>query len=178
MSRKSFVLPEVPLQRISIAGHCLVACAHMVLKYWFNKKQLQGNFPSFDEFVPFFGRAIKNTGFPPNKLRDYLIKMDIFETVRVQHRKSNSQRTLESQMRRGVPPIVIFDNGYYQQLINSMASHATVLVGYTPENFRANDPFGGEQYPYERKRFMDSWQKREGRYILITPKIPLKRWLT
>lgn len=149
----------------------------MVLKYWFNKKQLHGNFPTFDEFKPSFGYAIKNTGPPPNKVRDYLIKMDIFRDVRVQHKKSNSQRTLELHLRRRVPPIVLFDNGYYHQLVASMARHATVLVGYTPENFKANDPFGGEQYPYERKRFMDSWQKRKGRYILITPKIPLKRWL-
>ena len=149
----------------------------MVLKYWFNKKQLQGNFPSFDEFIPFFGRAIKHTGLPPNKLRDHLRKMDIFGEVRVQHKRSTSQRTLEYHIRRHVPPIVIFDNGYYQQLIASMAGHATVLIGYTPENFKANDPFGGDQYPYERKRFMDSWRKREGRYLLITPRIHLKRWL-
>ena len=150
----------------------------MVLKYWFNKKQIPGNFPSFEEFTPLFGRAIKNTGFPPNKLRDHLRKMDIFREVRVQHRKGKSLRTLEFRIRQGVPPIVLFDNGYYHQLIESMARHATVLVGYTPENLRANDPFGGEQYPYERKRFMDSWQKKKGRYILITPKIPLKRWLS
>jgi hypothetical protein len=178
MSRNSFVLPEVPLNRISVAGHCLVACAYMVLKYWFNKEQISGNFPSFEEFTPLFGRTIKNTGFPPNKLRDYIRKMDIFRDVRVQHRKGKSLRTLEFRIRQGVPPIVLFDNGYYHQLIESMARHATVLVGYTPENLRANDPFGGEQYPYERKRFMDSWQKKEGRYILITPKIHLKRWLS
>lgn len=155
----------------------MIACAYMVLKYWFQKDQLRDNFPSFDEFIPLFGRAIKHTGFPPNKLRDHLIRLDTFREIRVQHKKSKSQRTLEFQIRRGVPPIVIFDNGYYQQQLVSMASHATVLVGYTPENFKANDPFGGDQYPYERKRFMDSWQKRDGRYILITPKIALKRWL-
>lgn len=184
MAERSSHIEGVPLQRIFLAGECLIASAYMIVGYWY-KNRLSGveNFLSYDEFRSLFPspRSIQFTGPPPNKLWDYIKKNSILKkTFRIHHRKKRRVGTLELLIRQKSPLIVPFDIGYYQTQIESRATHYTVLRGFTPETFKANNPTHGENYSYEKIRFEKAWQNRGGRYILIKPHIKgsIEKWLT
>jgi len=162
------MLSNFPIIKEKRPGYCLIASTYMVLKYWYVKGFLSRRFPTYEEFSGIFAHLVNYLGFPPNKLRDYIIKVEELKNVRVRHRTAGLS-TLEYLISVGRPPIVLFDFLYYQQLAESKAEHATVLIGFGPENLYANDPIMGEKYPYEKKRFINAWSRKGNKYISIEP---------
>jgi hypothetical protein len=175
VTTKTEYIEGVPLQKSKSAGECLIISTFMVIDFWYNKGLIHvNNFPSYEEFKNLFPSPHSRlfTGFPPNKLWDYIKKNSAFrKNIKVYHRKDRSINALEFVIRQKTPPIVPLDISYYHTKVPSMATHFTVLRGYTPETFKANDYIYGEDCSYVRDRFEEAWKNRECRYILIKPKI-------
>jgi len=165
-------IPDVPSEIEKQTGYCLIMCSYSVLRYWERRGYLRNPLPSYDGFKKIFGRYIDLLGFPPNKLNDYLREVCPKEHIRVQHRTGNIE-ALESHLRNKNPIIALFDYNMYQRGQTARSTHATVLIGYTPENLLANDPFHGKKYPYEKNRFQEAWALKDNKYILITARVTL-----
>jgi hypothetical protein len=160
---------DVPGEAEKVPGYCVVTCTYMLLRYYEKRGLLSKALPKYDDFKGQFGQYIGTLGLPPNKLRDYLNKAVPNESLRVQH-KTGKIQSLEYHLRNKTPVIPIFDYLMYQQGTAAKATHATLLTGYTAENFYANNPIHGKRYPYEKPRFEQAWLQRDNKYILITPK--------
>ena len=163
---------DVPSEVEKIPGYCVVTCTYMVLRYYEKRGLLSESskpLPKYDDFRGRFGSYVGTLGLPPNKLHDYLNAAVPKEHLKVQH-KTGNMVSLEYHIRNKTPIIPIFDYLMYQQSTPSKATHATLLTGYTAENFYTNDPIHGKRYPYEKPKFVEAWAQRSNKYILITPK--------
>ena len=158
---------------------CLTASAHMVVHYLHGSFRFPSPPPSFDYLCEILPSSDILLGTPPNKIRDYLKRIEeIGGNLKVRHLKGQDISTLEFRVRQRTPPIALFDLMYYHTRSPlSRSSHATVIVGYTDEVLYANNPVYGADYPYEKKRFKEAWERRGMKYILITPKESLVRYL-
>ena len=170
-------IPDVPSEIEKQTGYCLVMCSYAVLRYWERRGFLRTALPSYDAFKKTFGRYVDLLGFPPNKLNDYLRDICKKDRLKVQHREGSIE-SLQAHLRNKIPVISLFDYNMYQRGQPARSTHATVLVGYTPENMLANDPFHDKKYPYEKNRFQEAWALRNNRYILITTKVTLNSFPT
>lgn len=169
---------NVPIVKIGDAGYCLSAAAYMVVKYWQDKTRFSSSLPSYDQFREVFPRSDVSLGTPPGKIRDYFRRLEQIQKVRVRHLDGHDLSTLELRVREKQPPIALLDLLYYHQRSPlSRSSHATVIVGYTTETLLANNPVYGPEYPYEKKRFREAWQRRGMKYILITPRESLTSYM-
>ncbi len=165
-------IPDVPSEIEKRTGYCLVMCTYSVLRYWERRGALRNALPSYDGFKDAFGRYVDLLGLPPNKLNDYLREVCPKEHFKVQHKTGNIE-ALEAHIRNKTPVIALFDYNMYQRRQPARSTHATVIVGYTPENLLANDPFHGNKYPYEKSRFQEAWALKDNKYILITARVTL-----
>jgi len=158
----------------------LTASAHMVLNYLHGKFPFSSPPPSFDDFREILPSSDILLGTPPNKIRDYLKRIEqIGGNLRIRHLKGHDISTLELRIRQNTPPIALFDLMYYHTRSPlSRSSHATVVVGYTDEVLYANNPVYGPKYPYVKERFKEAWERRGMKYILITPKESLVRYIS
>lgn len=177
MFPESYTIEDVPLQRDFIAVNCLPASAYMVLKYWDKFGSPGFTVYSYEEFLLFFPKT-KRLGYPPGKLKEYLIKDDNFSEIIIEDKEANSILDLQYHIRNNRPIIVIYDNHYFHTQIESKNTHCSVMIGYTPENILVNDLFHGVSYALEQKRFIKAWELRHMRYILIMqPKQTLMSWI-
>jgi len=165
-------IPDVPGEIEKQTGYCLVMCTYSVLRYWERRGLLRATLPSYEGFKGVFGRYVDLLGFPPSKLNDYLREVAPKGQLKIQHRTGNIE-ALEAHIRNKSPIITLFDYNLYQRGQPARSTHATVVIGYTPENLVTNDPFHGNKYPYEKNRFREAWALKDNKYILITARVTL-----
>jgi hypothetical protein len=150
----------------------------MILKFYENNGHLTFPLPTYDDFISLFPRT-RLLGYPPGQLSEYLKNDERFNIIEIEHKKASSLLDVEYFIRRNMPIILIFDHVYYHSQSPTMAMHASVMVGYTPENIIVNDAYHGLTYSFERNRFNLAWQLKHRRYVLIKPpRVRLDRWMS
>lgn len=155
---------------------CMVASVQMACMYWRHQRpNLQWKDAPIDledaywsNFYKKGSTYLRPPGMPMNNVKRFLKSLNM--PLNADYELMEDTKGLRKLIDLNIPPIVIYDNGFYFKQIRGLG-HAVLLVDCTNETLISVDPAFSPKFftPLYEKHFIEAWKEKKNSVVTIYP---------